>query len=513
MDSQILGLSSATSHVSLLSAPLSIDPGLLSCDERHILESLACKVRAAQSLDEVMNYVFETTRPICPCDRIGLALLEDDGEHLVARWVRAAYKPVLLGSGYAQDLAATSLGKVIRQGQPRIIDDLHEYYRTRPRSCSTALLLREGVRSSMTCPLQVDGRNVGVLFRSSRRAHAYDVHQMQLHLAVADHLGLAIERAYRTDQLVAAKNAYLAILGFVSHELRGPLTAISLIADTLDDRLLGELKAEQRTQVQRIGTNARYMATMIQQYIDLARLDSDHLRLWTDDNVDFAKAVLEPTIEMVRPQLDNKRMRLAVEAVGPQSVIECDSELLKVVLVNLLGNAVKYGFPDGLIEVRCGAASGGFECAVRNEGPGFPATEQSRLFRRFSRLRCPELLRQRGSGIGLYNVWRVVRMHGGRVSGKSEPGHWAEFVFHLPQPIPLSCKESTGSAGDAPIQDAAAEAARVMDQAQELIEEIAPAASTLSPRTGNEPQGHDEALSDAPRPRYGSRAPAQSAVH
>jgi signal transduction histidine kinase len=480
MNSQVLGLSSPTSNVSPLSAPLSADPGLLSRDERQILESLACKVRAAQSLDEVMDYLFETTRPICPCDRIGLALLEDDGAHLVARWVRAEYKPVLLDSGYAQDLAETSLGKVLRRGQPRIIDDLREYHRARPRSRSTALLLREGVRSSMTCPLQVDGRNVGVLFRSSRRAHAYDLHQMQLHLAVADHLGLAIERAYRTDQLVAARNAYLEVLGFVSHELRGPLTAISLIADTLDGRLLGELKAEQRAQIQRIGTNARYMATMIQQYIDLARLDRDHLQLWTDDHVNFAEAVLEPTIEMVRPQLENKRMRLAVKAVGPQSVIECDSELLKVVLVNLLGNAVKYGFPDGLIEVRYGATGGGFGCAVRNEGPGFPPTEQSRLFRRFSRLHCSELLRERGSGIGLYNVWRVVRMHGGWVSGKSEPGHWAEFVFHLPQPIPLSWKTSGGGEGDAPIQDAAVEAAGVMDQAQELIEEIAPAAHASS---------------------------------
>jgi signal transduction histidine kinase len=481
----------------LLSAPLSVDPDLLSCDERQILESLACKVRAARSLDEVMNYLFETTRPICPCDRIGLALLEEDGQHLVARWLRSDYEPVLLGSGYAEDLADTSLGEVIRRGQPRIIDDLLEYHRTRPRSRSAALLLREGVRSSMTCPLQVDGRNIGLLFRSSRHARAYDLHQMHLHLAIADHLGLAVERAYHTDQLVAAKNAYLEVLGFVSHELRGPLTAMSLSADTLAAGLLGELKAEQKVQIQRIGTNARYMATMIQQYLDLARLDSDHLQLWTDDDVDFAKAVLEPTIEMLRPQLEGKRMRLAVKAAGPRSAVECDSELLKVVLVNLLGNAIKYGSPGGLIEVRWGTTREGFECAVWNDGPGFPPTERSRLFRRFSRLHCPALLRERGSGIGLYNVWRVVRMHGGWVSARSEPGKWAEFAFRLPQPIPSS-KESNASVGDVPVRDLAADAARAMDRAQELIEEVAPAASRPSLRTGNAPPETGKALSHAP---------------
>ena len=369
-----------------------------------------------------------------------LALLEDDGQHLVARWLRSDYEPVLLGFGLCRRSRRDIAGEVIRRGRPRIIEDLQEYHRRRPQSRSAALLLQEGVRFSMTCPLQVDGRNIGVLFRSSRRAHAYDLHQMHLHLAIADHLGLAVERAYHTDQLVAAKNAYLEVLGFVSHELRGPLTAMSLSADTLAGGLLGELKAEQKTQVQRIGTNARYMATMIQQYLDLARLDRDQLELWTDD-VDFAKAVLEPTIDMLRPQLEEKGMRLAVKAAGPHDAVECDSELLKVVLVNLLGNAIKYGFPGGLVEVRWGAVNGGFECAVWNEGPGFPPAERSRLFRRFSRLHRPELLRERGAGIGLYNVWRVVRMHGGWVSARSEPGNWAEFAFRLPQPVPSSLKE------------------------------------------------------------------------
>lgn len=474
MHRQVLSSSSRTSRAWRLTAPLAVDPALLSCDERQVLRSLACKVRAARSLDEVMNYLFDTTRPICPCDRIGLALLEDDGAHLVARWVRAGYEPVLLHSGYAQDLAETSLGEVIRRGQPRLIDDLQEYHRKRPQSRSTALLLHEGVRSSMTCPLQVDGRNVGVLFRSSRHANAYDLHQMHLHLAIGDHLGLAVERAYRADQLLAAKSAYLEVLRFVSHELRGPLTAMSLNADSLAGGLVGELNADQKAVVQRIGGNVRHMAAMVQQYLDLARLDSDQLQLWTDADVDFAKAVLEPTIDMVRPQLEEKRMRLTVEEVGAQRAVECDSELLKVVLVNLLGNAVKYGFPEGRIEVRWGARDGGFECAVRNEGQGFSPKEQSRLFRKFSRLHCPELLRARGSGIGLYNVWRVVRMHGGWVSAHSEPGRWAEFVFHLPQPIPLPLRESSGSTGDVRGLDIAANATRFIDQVQDLIGEVGP---------------------------------------
>jgi signal transduction histidine kinase len=296
---------------------------------------------------------------------------------------------------------------------------------------------------------------------------------MDLHLAIADHLGLAVEKAYRMDQLAAARNAYLEILGFVSHELRGPLTAMLLTADTLTRGLLGDLKPEQRSQVQRIGTNARYMATMIQQYLDLARLDADHAQFWPERGVDFAKMVLEPAIDMVRPQLEVKRMRITVRSPDLWPTIECDSELLKVVLVNLLGNAVKYGYPEGRIEVRWGRTGEGFECAVRNEGPGFPIGQQPRLFRKFSRLRAPELLRQRGSGLGLYNVWRVVRMHGGRVSAQSGPGRWAEFAFFIPQPLPVALQLPQRNAGDVDVQTIAARASRELDLVQELLEEAA----------------------------------------
>jgi signal transduction histidine kinase len=71
--------------------------------------------------------------------------------------------------------------------------------------------------------------------------------------------------------------------------------------------------------------------------------------------------------------------------------------------------------------------------AVRNEGRGFTPADRDRLFRKFSRLDDPELQKQKGTGVGLYTVWRVVNLHGGRVDAASEPGQWAEFSFRIPQ--------------------------------------------------------------------------------
>jgi signal transduction histidine kinase len=295
------------------------------------------------------------------------------------------------------------------------------------------------VRSSMTCPLQVDGRNVAVLFRSCRRPNVYDEHQLKLHLAIAEQLSAAIDKAYRIDQLNAAKHAYLDMLEFVSPELRGPLTGIMLTAELLTKGYVGELKPKQHEQVGRVVHQAEHMLTLIQQYLDLAQIENDDLVPHWDRGADFQECLLRPAVAIVRPQLEAKGMALQLDVPAEPVTIDCDSELLKIVLVNLLSNAIKYGDRRGRIDVRWNRADEGFELSVRNEGPGFPPEERSRLFRKFSRLRTAALQGRKGSGIGLYHVWHIVRLHGGKVWAESEPGRWAEFAFRIPQLPSTEC--------------------------------------------------------------------------
>jgi len=108
---------------------------------------------------------------------------------------------------------------------------------------------------------------------------------------------------------------------------------------------------------------------------------------------------------------------------------------LLIAVVNLLGNAVKYGEQDGEIRVRIEAPADRVRVSVWNRGPGFPREERSKLFRKFSRLQTPELLKRKGTGVGLYTTWRVLQLHGGRVWARSELGQWAEFTFEIPQPL------------------------------------------------------------------------------
>ncbi len=84
---------------------------------------------------------------------------------------------------------------------------------------------------------------------------------------------------------------------------------------------------------------------------------------------------------------------------------------------------------------------------VWNEGPGFPASERNKLFKRFSRLDDPALKGRRGTGVGLYNSWRIVQLHRGRITAESKQGEWAKFCFEIPAvaDCPLPAAATTGA--------------------------------------------------------------------
>lgn len=405
-----------------------------SPDERGTLDTINHRVASGESLSDVMNFVFESTLELFPCDRLSIAFVQDD-DRVVSHWTRALYSPLLLQNGYAEDLRQSTLARVRDSGHVRIIDDLEVYLGAKGQSASSRLLVREGVRSSMTCPLSVEGRNVGFLFRSSRKPKSYGMHEVLLHSALADRLSQAVEKAYRIEQLTAANRAYAEMLGFVSHELKSPLGSIIMDLSVLEDEYLGKLEPSQREKIEKTRGKAQYLLTLIKDYLDLARIEGEGFRFQPKDAVDFLEDVLQPALNVVQSDIEDRGVALEREVPKTPLRIECDPGLLNIVMVNLLGNAVKYGNKDGRIRVRIKKPDGELAVSVWNEGPGFPKSERSKLFKKFSRLQSKELMERKGTGVGLYTTWRIIQAHGGRIWADSEEGAWAEFHFEIPQPL------------------------------------------------------------------------------
>ena len=405
-------------------------------DARDVLRTVNQKVAAKPSLNDVIDFLFEGTGTIIPFDRIGLAFVEDDGHRLVSHYARALYQPLLLTKGYAGDLRGSSLERMIKTGKPRIIDDLADYFSAHPGSHSTRLLVEEGVGSSLTCPLNVEGRVLGFLFRSSRRPHVYTPLHVELEMAISERLSQAVEKAWRIEQLTTANRAYLEMLAFVSHEIKSPVASIATDARLLADGYLGELEQPQKEKLERLIGKAEYLLDLARDYLDLARVDGGQLALDARPHVDFVSEVVRPAIDIVGGQMERRGM--SIELQMPDAVTsECDPGLMRVVLVNLLANAVKYGNEGGRIRLAVIREPSRLAVSVWNEGQGFAREDRGRLFRRFSRLR-PTAAQKRGTGVGLYSAWRIMQLHHGRIRARSEPGAWAEFSFELSQPLSLA---------------------------------------------------------------------------
>ena len=173
--------------------------------EANALVRLGERVNAGLVLGEILDQVFDSFRPIIPFDRIGCSLLENDGRVARAVWTRAVGGAPQLGPGYTAPLEGSSLAQIIETGRPRIINDLEQYLREHPRSRSTRLVLADGVRSSLTCPLVALGRRVGFVFFSSNRAGSYTERHVELLTLVAGQLSLVVEKGRLYADVLRAK--------------------------------------------------------------------------------------------------------------------------------------------------------------------------------------------------------------------------------------------------------------------------------------------------------------------
>lgn len=397
----------------------------------EVVDHINQKIASFETLSGIIDFLFENIRGIIPCDRLAISFFEENGARLRIHHVAASYKKIYLKDGYSADLGGSSLTTVFTSGDPRVINNLGEYLATHPASESTKLLIREGINSSITCPVSVEGRPVGLLFFSSAGTDIYTKEHLARILLIIERISQAVEKTWRIEQLSDAINSYMEMLSFVSHELKSPLDSIISLGNTLAGGYFGTIDEKHKGYVERMVSKAKYLRDMTSEYLTLSQFETGNISL-NMQHVFILKDILTEAVDIVMPQAAEKKIKITLPGTESDVQIYCDPLLIKIVVNNLMSNAVKYGNTGGEVTVRLDLSADRVTVAVKNTGPGFPEEAKQRLFRKFSRIEKKELMERKGTGVGLYSSWKIIQMHGGSMKADSVENQWAEFSFTLP---------------------------------------------------------------------------------
>jgi signal transduction histidine kinase len=215
------------------------------------------------------------------------------------------------------------------------------------------------------------------------------------------------------------------LIEVVSHDLKGPLTTISMSVEELSELLTPATGSEVERSLARIQRSADRMSRLIRDLLDLAKLDHGHLAI-TPAPLELTTLFGE-AVELSRAQLSAKSLRLE-QRIGPGAErVHCDRERILQVLANLLGNAIKFTVQGG-ITIAAERRDGEVVLSVRDTGPGIPDDQRAHLFDRF--WQAPGTAHQ-GTGLGLSIAKGLVELHGGRIWAQSEVGAGSTFFFTL----------------------------------------------------------------------------------
>jgi signal transduction histidine kinase/DNA-binding NarL/FixJ family response regulator len=416
-------------------------------EQFRVIGEVGRRITSILAVDELLGEIARLLKRNLGYYLVGIALIE--GDELVfkagagAVWENPGFQPPRLKVGQEG-----ITGWVAQSGQPLLVPDLSQesrYYSV-PQASE--------MQSELAVPLKVKEAVIGVLHVQSDRLNAFDESDAVLLQSLADQAAIAIENARLYDQAQreiadrrraqeelrqakeaaeAATKAKSIFLANMSHELRTPLNAILGFTQLMDRD--PNLTAEQKENLGIINRSGEHLLALINDVLEMSKIEAGRVAL-QEKSFDLYR-LLDTLEEMFRLRAEGKGLALSFERTGnvPQYV-RMDEGKMRQVLMNLLGNAVKFT-AEGGVAVRVTSADEGLQLIleVEDTGPGIAPEELEAVFEPFVQTASGQQSLE-GTGLGLSISRQFARLMGGNITVRSELGQGS--VFRLEAPFALA---------------------------------------------------------------------------
>lgn len=364
---------------------------------------------------------------------------EEDGTQGLRFLAHRGYPPDIFAR-YEKDalwpLEEGLIGQTVRIGETTLTTDLAEnpHYRA----------LTPDMHTQLTVPIKREERErgtgdratgvIGVIALESDQDDTFSESSVAFIGRLADHAAIAIENARLFQIVQQANDAKTDFISFVSHELKQPMTSMKGYIDLLMKGIGGPINDQQQQFLHIIRNNVGRMDRLVQDLLDVSRIESGRLRL--DMGRIVPEEIISEAVQAFEQEIAAKHQTLQVNLPSSLPTVMGDRGRLIQVLTNLVSNANKYTPENGTIIVSADIwTDKGQEYvrwSVKDNGIGMKPDELSRLFTKYFRASSAAVRSVQGTGLGLVITRSIVEMHGGEVMVESEYQHGSTFSFAIP---------------------------------------------------------------------------------
>jgi signal transduction histidine kinase len=391
------------------------------------------KILKSTPYEDILDFMFNSLKTVIPFDRIGIALLEkiNNETYLKMNWVKSRKTIEHLNLPYSTNKISEGLQKILRLNESRIINDLKDYLVIHPDSKATQLIIKDGILSSLTCPLRFEDKAIGVIFFSSFQPGTYRPEHIEVFQQIATEISVIVNhgklQSRFNDTEIQSKN-----LNMTLHDLRSPLGVLQGFAEiSLERPWFQKLDPEASSIFQAFFRNTKYMIQLVNELSELGLIKSGQeiFEQKTTHLAVFLSEVVQTALQMAA----QKEIRFKFLS-APQLPSEAfmDDHKLKRVILNLISNAIKFSNRKSEIIFRVDTKDNRLIFSVEDHGQGIPAHEFDKLFQEFGKTSVKPTEGEVSTGQGLAIAKRFVEMHQGKISVISSTGAGSTFSFWIP---------------------------------------------------------------------------------